>query len=159
MDYCFRSYLESPIGLIKIVANDNYLLEIEFIEQITQKESENNITVEAKRQLIEYLNLKRKTFNVPIKIIGSDFYQECMKALLLIPYGKTITYKEQAISIKKPTSYRAVGNANGKNKLPIIIPCHRVISSTDIGGYSGGIDKKIYLLNLEKINIDLVTNL
>lgn len=137
------------------MADEDYLLEIEFVTKIIEKENENNITIEAKRQLKEYFNFQRNDFKLPIKITGTKFYQECMKGLLLIPYGKTITYKEQATLIQNPNSYRAVGNANGRNKLPIIVPCHRVVSSSGLGGYSGGIDKKIYLLNHEKINVDL----
>ncbi len=104
-----------------------------------------------KKQLNEYFTKKRKTFEIPLQMVGSPFQVKCWKELLKIPYGQTISYKEQAIRIENEKAYRAVANANGQNMIDILIPCHRVISSDEtIGGYNGGVDKKEYLLNLEQ---------
>lgn len=106
-----------------------------------------------KKQLDEYFNKKRKIFEIPLQMIGSEFQIKCWKELLKIPYGQTISYKEQALRIENEKAYRAVANANGQNMIDILIPCHRVISSNEtIGGYNGGIEKKEFLLKLENSN-------
>ena len=102
-------------------------------------------------QLNEYFDKKRTTFEIPLQLIGSPFQVKCWKELLNIHYGKTISYKEQAIKIQNEKAHRAVANANGQNMIDILIPCHRVISSNKkLGGYTGGIEKKEFLLKLEK---------
>jgi O-6-methylguanine DNA methyltransferase len=101
-------------------------------------------------QLKEYFSGKRKEFTIPLILIGTDFQKKVWQELLKIPYGQTISYKKEAINIGNPKAYRAVANANGKNKISIIIPCHRVIAHNGLlGGYSGGLDRKQYLLDLE----------
>lgn len=105
----------------------------------------------AKAQISEYLDRKRKVFNVPIRMEGTEFRKKVWNELLKIPYGTTITYKELAQRIGSPDACRAVANACGANPLPILIPCHRVISSDGkIGGYTGGLGIKEALLSLEK---------
>ncbi len=102
------------------------------------------------KELELYFSKKLKSFSIPLKLIGTLFQIEVWQELLKIPYGKTISYKEEAINIKKPKAYRAVANANGKNNLSIIVPCHRVVANNgNIGGYTGGIDIKEFLLKLE----------
>lgn len=151
MNSNYIGYLDCPIGILKIVSSKDNLLEVNFVNDISE-ENTNDIIDETKKQLTEYFAHKRQFFDLPLKITGTTFQKDCYQALLNIPYGQTITYKEQANLINKPKSYRAVGNANGKNKIAIIIPCHRVISSNNqLGGYTGGIDKKIFLLNHETI--------
>ena len=104
-----------------------------------------------KNQLNEYFTKKRKSFEIPLQMVGSPFQIKCWQELLKIPYGQTISYKEQALRIENEKAYRAVANANGQNMIDILIPCHRVISSNEtLGGYNGGIEKKEYLLNLEQ---------
>ena len=104
-----------------------------------------------KNQLNEYFTKKRKSFEIPLQMVGSPFQIKCWQELLKIPYGQTISYKEQALRIGNEKAYRAVANANGQNMIDILIPCHRVISSNEtLGGYNGGIEKKEYLLNLEQ---------
>jgi methylated-DNA-[protein]-cysteine S-methyltransferase len=101
-------------------------------------------------QLKEYFNLKRKKFYVPLDIEGTEFQKKVWNALQKIPYGKTVSYKDIAEAIGNVKSVRAVGRANGKNPVPIIIPCHRVIEhSGKLGGYSGGLGIKEKLLELE----------
>lgn len=104
-----------------------------------------------KIQLIEYFKKERTTFEIPLQLIGSPFQVKCWKELLKIPYGKTISYKEQAINIENEKASRAVENANLQNMIAILVPCHRVISSNeDLGEYNSGVEKKEFLLKLEK---------
>lgn len=110
----------------------------------------NNIFDKLKIQLDEYFNKQRETFEIPLQLVGSSFQVECWKELLKIPYGKTISYKQQAINVEHPKAHRTVANANSQNLILILVPCHRVIASNgDLSGYSAGIEKKEYLLNLE----------
>jgi O-6-methylguanine DNA methyltransferase len=102
------------------------------------------------KELNEYFDKKRTEFTVPLQLVGTPFQQSVWKILQLIPYGETVSYLEEAQLLKNPKAVRAVANANGKNPIPIIIPCHRVIASHGkIGGYSSGVDKKVTLLKLE----------
>lgn len=105
----------------------------------------------AKAQISEYLAGKRKVFNVPIRMKGTEFREKVWNELLKIPYGTTITYKELAQRIGSPDACRAVANACGANPLPILIPCHRVTASGGkMGGYTGGIEIKEALMKLEE---------
>jgi methylated-DNA-[protein]-cysteine S-methyltransferase len=102
------------------------------------------------KQLREYFKGKRKTFDLPLEIIGTDFQKRVWKELLIIPYGETISYKELALKLGNLKTIRAAARANGANPLPIIIPCHRVIGSNGkLVGYGGGLDVKEKLLQLE----------
>lgn len=149
----YISYVKSPLGYIEIIANDEYLLEVNFTN-IIKEISSNNITAETAKQLNEYFNYERMSFDMPFKLDGTSFQIKCWQQLLEIPYGSTITYKEQAQLIGHPKAYRAVGQANGKNKLVIIIPCHRVTGMLDnLGGYSGGIHIKKFLLEHEQVGL------
>jgi methylated-DNA-[protein]-cysteine S-methyltransferase len=110
----------------------------------------NSVSAAALSQLSEYFNRKRKSFDLPISSNGTDFQKKVWQSLLQIPYGETISYSTQAKMIGVPNSCRAVGNANGKNPLPILIPCHRVISSSGaLGGFSAGLKIKESLLKFE----------
>jgi methylated-DNA-[protein]-cysteine S-methyltransferase len=149
------------IGNIWIVGDDHYIIDISLTEQDwlefqqthdVELNEQNSILQEAKRQLEEYFSGKRKQFNLPFKIMnGTPFQQKVWKQLLQIPYGKTITYGELAAAIQNPKAVRAVGQANRKNPLAIIIPCHRVIGKDGkLTGYSGNrTDLKEKLLKLE----------
>lgn len=106
------------------------------------------------KQLAEYFKGKRREFNIPLDLVGTEFQKKVWLSLLRIPYGHTISYAEQAKLIGKPTAVRAVANANGQNKLSIILPCHRVIGSGGtLTGYGGGVWRKEKLLELEKQNL------
>ncbi|MDN5108313.1 methylated-DNA--[protein]-cysteine S-methyltransferase [Aliarcobacter butzleri] len=110
-----------------------------------------NIFKLLEKEINEYFFEKRTNFTIPLKLIGTPFQIKVWEALLKIPYGKTISYKEEAKMIENEKAFRAVANANGKNNLNIIVPCHRVISNNgEIGGYTGGIEKKEFLLKLEQ---------
>ena len=107
------------------------------------------------KQLKEYFEGSRREFDLPIEMNGTQFQKKVWKELLKIPYGETRSYKDIAISIGNEKACRAIGMANNKNHIPIIIPCHRVIGSNGkLVGYAGGIDIKEKLLNIEKIDIN-----
>lgn len=108
----------------------------------------------AKSQLIEYFNGSRQEFDLPLELIGTDFQKSVWRALLNIPFGKTASYKDIAIRVGNPKATRAIGMANNKNKIPIIIPCHRVIGADGrLVGYGGGLHIKEKLLRLEGIKV------
>lgn len=114
------------------------------------QERSSAILEKAKAELDEYFHHKRTTFDIPLLFIGTAFQNNVWRALLEIPYGKTISYREQASRLEIPTKVRAVANANGKNPISIFVPCHRVIGSNGkLSGYAGGIDTKQTLLQLE----------
>lgn len=111
---------------------------------------ETPVIKEAFRQLSEYFSGNRKTFNLPLLLKGTDFQKQVWQALLKIPFGETRSYKQIAEAIGNPKAVRAVGMANNKNPLLIVVPCHRVIGGNGkLVGYAVGLDKKEYLLRLE----------
>ena len=152
---------ESPLGLLSIAATSTGIAAIEFGEMdftaIAKKMKlqlvygstpllENCIA-----QLNKYFAGKRRNFSLPLHLVGTDFQQKVWKTLMTIPYGTTISYKEEAQRAGNEKAIRAVAQANGANPIPIIIPCHRVINANGtLGGYSSGIDKKQFLLDLEQ---------
>ena len=167
----FKSYYNSNLGKIIIVADNRYIYGLYFDNQkylpenLEKLEINNNspIIKQVKLWLEEYFNAKKPNLeNLPIKLIGSEFKMLVWSVLKTIPYGKTITYGEIAKTLARKTnkekiSARAVGNAVGHNPISIIIPCHRVIGANGkITGYAGGIDKKTALLKLEGINVDKI---
>ncbi|MCH5229046.1 MAG: methylated-DNA--[protein]-cysteine S-methyltransferase [Muribaculaceae bacterium] len=113
--------------------------------------SDKRIITSAKKQLDEYFKGERKAFNLPISFNDTLFRMQIWENLKGIPYGKTITYKELASTSGNAKAVRAAANACGANPLAIIIPCHRIVGSNGNGGYTGGNDKKIFLLNLESL--------
>ena len=122
-----------------------------FNESFTEVSSPpNDILASLKTQINEYFDGHRKSFDLPIDLIGTDFQCSVWKALMTIPFGKTMSYLELAKSMGNAEGVRAVASANGQNRLPILIPCHRVIASDGkLTGYSGGISRKETLLSLE----------
>ena len=109
----------------------------------------------ARRQLAEYFAGDRKDFSLPLHLSGTEFQVQVLKELQRIPYGETTSYGDIAARIGRPKAVRAVGAANGRNPIPIIIPCHRVIGSTgNLTGFGGGLDTKAALLRLEAENSD-----
>ncbi len=141
---------DTPVGKLYIEAEDDYLTRISFFE-LFSKRLETPLIKETYRQLSEYFAKKRKIFDIPLKLEGTEFQKAVWHALMKIPYGKTATYLEIAETIGNPKASRAVGMANNKNKIPIVIPCHRVIGSNgSLTGYAGGLEIKKKLLNIEK---------
>ena len=147
-------FYQTSIGRIGIVANKNAITNLYF----NDKQPTGDIQVEetellqtAGRQLKEYLSGQRKRFSLPIAPQGTEFQQTVWQMLQQIPYGKTWSYQQVAQAIGRPKASRAVGMANNKNPLPIIIPCHRVIGANgQLVGYGGGLALKETLLQLEK---------
>lgn len=143
------SILQTPIGSIVITANDTGVHFIGFKDEI-QEESPNTLTEKAKEQLTEYFDGKRREFDFPIEQEGTDFQQSVWKELLNISAGKPISYTALSEKMNNPLAIRAIASANGKNKLMIVIPCHRVIGSNgDLVGYAGGLWRKKWLLEHE----------
>ena len=144
----------APVGIYEIEADDKAITGVNLVKNVPfeKKTSTNPLIVEACTQLDEYFAGKRRTFDLPLSPKGgTPFQQTVWKQLQEIPYGKTISYSQLAQAINRPKACRAVGSANGKNPVSIIIPCHRVIAADGgIGGYTGGLDIKIQLLELEK---------
>ncbi len=113
-------------------------------------EGNDSVIATTKQQIDEYLQGIRKSFEIPLLLIGSDFQKQVWNELLTIGYGETASYLDIAKGINKPLSVRAVANANGANAIALIVPCHRIIeSSGGLGGYGGGLSVKKRLLNLE----------
>lgn len=134
-----------------LVATETHLINIQFTQPQKALLQTTELLSMATIQLDEYFQGKRTIFSLPFKLIGTPFQLAVWKELQNIPYGQTTSYKEIAQKINKPKAYRAVGMANNKNPLPIIIPCHRVIGSNGkLIGYAGGLKLKNYLLELEK---------
>jgi methylated-DNA-[protein]-cysteine S-methyltransferase len=108
------------------------------------------LVADAIRQVREYFEGKRSVFELPLELEGTRFQMRAWKALLDIPYGHTRTYGEQARALGSPGAARAVGGANHTNPVAIIVPCHRVVAASGLGGYGGGLDRKRFLLALER---------
>lgn len=133
---------------------DNYVTRLEFTSLEKTKNPQSKLSKLIEKELKEYFKGERKEFTIPLKPKGTEFQLKVWKELQKINYGETKSYKEIAKNIGNPKGCRAVGNANGKNPICIIIPCHRVINTNkSIGGYAGGVDKKVILLDIEK-NVD-----
>lgn len=161
-----KTHIETPVGEMIACATNKGICLLEFnnrknIEgqfQKTEKEL-NSIIVEEdnihfdllKKELTAYFKRELNQFTVPLDLIGTEFQKKVWQALLTIPYGKTVSYLQQSEVMGNPLSIRAVANANGMNKIAIIVPCHRVIGSNGkLTGYAGGLEKKRWLLNMEK---------
>ena len=148
--FYFCKYQFENISLY-LVATETHLINIQFTQPQKALLQTTELLSMATIQLDEYFQGKRTTFSLPFKLTGTPFQLAVWKELQNIPYGQTTSYKEMAQKINKPKAYRAVGMANNKNPLPIIIPCHRVIGSNGkLIGYAGGLKLKNYLLELEK---------
>jgi methylated-DNA-[protein]-cysteine S-methyltransferase len=152
--YC---YLKSPIGQLLLAGDDRALELISFPRGKMRKSPEKDWTYseapfsEARRQLKEYFAGTRTAFELPLKPSGTPFQLSVLEALRSIPYGETASYGDFARRIGRPKAARAVGAANGRNPLPIVIPCHRVVGSDgDLTGFGGGIETKKSLLELER---------
>jgi methylated-DNA-[protein]-cysteine S-methyltransferase len=158
----YAFYSQPQIGLVYIREENGFLTELGFISRDEKKQiekenpngrEEDKVLKETIKQLDEYFAGTRKTFNLPLQAKGTIFMQSVYKALLNVPYGKTASYKDIAIAIGNDKACRAVGNANNKNPIAIIIPCHRIIGSNGkLVGYDGGLEIKKALLSLENSN-------
>lgn len=145
----YTAFYTSPTGVLEITADNTALQSIQFVAQ-SGLENENELTQKAKSQLAEYFAGTRKDFDLPLASNSTDFQQSVYFKVSEIPYGKTTSYSNLATDLGDIKKVRAVGTANGKNPLLIVIPCHRVIgASGDLVGYAGGLQKKEWLLRHE----------
>lgn len=158
METLYYSRMESDIGPLHVAVSNKGLVALEFDRgQFPPKKNKNVIWEESRkktepftRELEEYFAGKRREFTFPLDLRGTDFQVKCWRALLAIPYGETRSYADIARAVRKPQAFRAVGMANNRNPIAIVVPCHRVIASDGtLCGYGGGLDVKRKLLELE----------
>lgn len=149
----FERVMETPIGRVTLCADADGICALKF-GACSCRADESPVLDQAQRQLEEYFAGRRRAFSVPLSIHGSDFQMKVWRALMEIPYGETISYRELARRIGNPRACRAVGMANHVNRIPIFIPCHRVVgASGKLAGYAGGLEAKRILLETEGIDV------
>ena len=148
----FETNLDTPVGELGLLADDKNLLEISLKGlkglSIRGKSEKERFKLE-REQLDQYFSEKRKFFTINTCIKGTDFQKDVFKNMRSIKYGEVLTYKELAEKAGHPKAYRAAGSTCGANRIPIVIPCHRGVSSSGLGGFGGGLRRKKFLLNLE----------
>ena len=149
----FGKIYDTSIGKINIIQEGEYIVKIGFDEELKDIEiKETKLILKTISEIKEYLEGKRKEFDIPIKLQGTKFQKKVWNELLKILYGETCSYKDIAIRINNEKGVRAVGMANHNNPIAIIVPCHRVIGKNGkLVGYAGGIDIKSKLLEIEKL--------
>jgi methylated-DNA-[protein]-cysteine S-methyltransferase len=147
-----RTRLESPIGPLRLIASDTALIAIDFDAAADSSDDRDHpLLARARRQLSEYFAGSRSVFDLPLAPEGSQWQRAVWTALGAIPFASTPSYAEIARALGRPKAARAVGAANGKNPIPIVIPCHRVIGADgSLTGYGGGIEKKRWLIDHER---------
>lgn len=153
LEHTTYDQMDSPVGKLTIVTSPKGLHAILWDAETSnlRRSADEKTIVQTKRQLTEYFQGKRREFDLPLVIAGTDFQMQVWNQLLQIPYGTTISYAQQAERIGDKKKARAVGMANGRNPISIVIPCHRVIGSKgQLVGFGGGLEKKSFLLRLER---------
>jgi methylated-DNA-[protein]-cysteine S-methyltransferase len=146
----FWGYYESPIGLLEIGGDERAVTSIYFVEERRDGAIASPVIERAVAQLDEYFAGERRTFDLSLELIGTEFQQQVGRELRAIPYGETAAYQEIANRLGNPRAVRAVGAANGRNPISIVIPCHRVIGGDGrLVGYGGGLWRKEWLLRHE----------
>ncbi len=153
-DPLYTTYYSSPVGLLKISGNEHFISEVSFFDKAEKPANKNKnmpqMVINCIEQLIQYFQGERRVFELPIHQPGTPFQQTVWSELMTIPYGKTISYLDLARKTGDLKATRAVANANGKNNVAIIVPCHRVIGSNrELVGYGGGLWRKKWLLEHE----------
>ncbi len=153
MEKLFKAYYDSKIGTLEISGTEKGVTTLRFVKKKAKTEGTvlPPIMKEALQQLDEYFSGKRKNFSVKLILKGTDFQKKVWKQLRKIPYGETVSYKDVARAIGNEKAVRAVGGANGRNHIVIVVPCHRVIAHDGtLGGFGGGLWRKEWLLKHEK---------
>lgn len=148
-----KGYYNSSIGVLEIIESEGFIIEINFVQkEECVEEAISEEIKKCKKELEEYFEGKRTDFTVKIKFTkGTEFQKLVWNELRKIPYGETVSYKDIAEKIGNPKGSRAVGGANNKNPIAIIVPCHRVIGKNgSLTGYADGLSKKEYLLDIER---------
>lgn len=149
----YVTYYESKLGLLEIEGTDEAITKVHFSDnKMTRSDTKlPPVIKKCYKQLDEYFSGVRQNFSVKLQLEGTDFQKKVWKHLQTIPFGKTASYKDIATALGNEKAVRAVGGANGKNNIVIIIPCHRVIGANgDLVGFGGGLWRKVWLLNHEK---------
>lgn len=145
-------YYDSPIGLLQITADQRKLRGVSLVSEKSEEERPNFVTEQAVSQLKEYFAGQRTEFTMFFLFSGTEFQRQVWGKLSEIPYGKVVSYGQLAAAIGQPTAARAVANALGQNPYLILLPCHRVVGSDNLGGFTPGLEVKKHLLSLEGIN-------
>lgn len=157
----FYMPMNSPVGELKLIASEKHLVAIlwqgyqpRWMKSAKlERETSHPILLRAKKQLREYFDGKRSSFDLPLEFHGTSFQIKVWRELQRIPFGQTRSYRDLAVRIGSPKACRAVGAANGRNPLGIVVPCHRVIGMNGkLTGFAGGIQSKSFLLNLEGVS-------
>lgn len=144
--------IDSPLGPLQLLSDGGQLWAIHFPDQHNgaPDSKEDAVLQRTRRQLHQYFAGTRRQFELPLAPRGTPFQRQVWRELQRVPYGELRSYREIAVALGRPTATRAVGAANGRNPLPIVVPCHRVIGSNgQLTGYAGGLDLKYMLLELE----------
>lgn len=159
----FGGVTSSPIGKLSLIASDEGLVALDFSAKLPTSLHGLNVSHDPRhrvvrtsvKQLDEYFAGRRQKFDVPLHLIGTDFQLAVWRVLTAIQFGETISYAQEAASMGRRSAVRAVGSANGRNPVAIVVPCHRVIASDGtLGGYSAGLAKKKWLLTHEQSVLD-----
>jgi methylated-DNA-[protein]-cysteine S-methyltransferase len=157
----FYKEMKSPVGKLKLVASSEALVAVLWEQEPPKRvkldkmnlDPQHPILIEAERQISEYFAGERIRFDLPLQLDGTEFQKKVWQALREIPFGKTKSYQDLARAVGSPEASRAVGAANGKNPLSIVVPCHRVVAANGaLTGFAGGLETKAALLALEEKN-------
>jgi len=157
----FKTYYKTPLGPIEIVGSKDSIIALDFVEDMLPGDDELTFCVkECLKQVDEYFKGERREFFLNLQPAGTEFQKSVWRQLEEIPYGKTTSYGAIADILAKPNASRAVGSANGKNPIAIIIPCHRVIGSDgSLTGYGGGLWRKRWLIGFERGEVQPPTDI
>jgi O-6-methylguanine DNA methyltransferase len=169
MKRLYSTWVDSPLGKLFLLGDETHLLMCEFDEparlasQLAALKKQLPCSIEenlsapltsATEELKQYFSGTLTTFKTPLRMLGTDFQKQTWNELLKTPHGTTQSYQSQAKNLKRPNGFRAVANANGKNKLSIIVPCHRIINKNgSLGGFGGGLSRKKWLLSHEQATL------
>ncbi len=146
-----HAFYNFEFGILKISYIESAVIGIRIVAKINEEDVHSEISDTAYEQICEYIAGRRKSFDLPYELYGTEFQKRVWIELCRIPYGETRTYKQIAEAVGNPESSRAVGSANGKNPIMIIVPCHRVIGTNgNLTGYAGGLELKKALLDIER---------
>lgn len=146
----YLSYFKSPLGFLILKSDGVSINDISFSEEENYEKNDCAVLLKCEQQLEDYFSKKSMAFDLPLNPQGTEFQKKVWAELLKIPNGETITYSQLAVRLGDPKLVRAVGTANGRNPLAIVIPCHRVIGAGNkLTGYAGGLNRKLWLLNHE----------
>jgi len=150
----YTDYIDSPLGVVEFKSSDKGVTQAIFCGNKKGLIEMNHITVLCKKQLLEYFDGKRTEFDIPLDPQGTEFQKSVWRCLSQIPYGEVYSYLDIAKMVNRPKGSQAVGGANGRNPISLIVPCHRVIGSNgSLTGYAGGIERKLWLLKHEGVKV------